>query len=364
VDSRAEIREFLTTRRARISPAEAGLPTFGADRRVPGLRREELAALAGVSISYYIRLERGDAAGVSDSVLDAIAGALRLDHTERTHLAALVRADRAARRSALRAMSGRRLRPAVQRMLAAITGAPAYVINARLDIIGANDLTRAVYWPMFDIEAVPNLARHAFIHADTSAWPDWDAIADELVAMLRAATGRDPHDHSLTELADELAAGSDQFRRRWASCNVHKHANGVIRYLHPQAGELALSYETFDFATEPGLVLKIYHAEPGSPTADALPQLATWYASRKANESDTQERDPGQGAVPGTSGLHLTLASCLSVRAMGATASAWPVRYTPVDAATQRFTARQGDTPQDSEETARQRENSQLAALS
>lgn len=275
MDTRAEIREFLTSRRARITPAEVGLPTFGADRRVPGLRREELAALAGVSLSYYIRLERGGATGVSDSVLDSIARTLRLDDTERTHLAALVRADSATRRAAPQATSERRLRPDVLRMLAAITSVPAYVINTRLDIIGANDLARAVYWPMFDIQAEPNLARYAFIDVpDASAWPDWDTIADELVAMLRAGAGRDPHDRALSELAGELAAGSAEFRRRWASCNVFGHAHGVVRYAHPKVGDLTLSFETFDFVTEPGLVLKIYHAEPGSPTADALALLA------------------------------------------------------------------------------------------
>jgi transcriptional regulator with XRE-family HTH domain len=294
VDNRAEIREFLASRRARISPAEMGLPAAGADRRVPGLRREELAALAGVSLSYYIRLERGDATGVSDSVLDSITRALKPDDVERAHLAALARADSAARRSAPSAASGPRLRPVVQRMLAAMTSVPAYVANSRLDVIGANDLARATFWPMLDSGAVPNLVRYAFIDVpDASAWPDWDALADELVAKLRAATGRDPHDKALAELTDELAAASDEFRRRWASRDVHGHGHGVMRYVHPAVGQLALGYETFEFVTEPGLVLRIYHAEPGSPTADALPQLAAWYADKQTGDADAGERDTG-----------------------------------------------------------------------
>ncbi|WP_432843315.1 helix-turn-helix domain-containing protein [Dactylosporangium sp. CA-092794] len=294
MDSRVEIREFLTSRRARISPAEAGLPAGGSSRRVPGLRREELASLAGVSISYYIRLERGDATGVSDSVLDAISRALKLDDAERAHLAALVRATG---RRAPRATATTRLRPAVQHMLDSLTEAPAIVHSPRLDIIGANDLARAAYWPMFEIEAVPNLARYAFLHAtgptDTTAWPDWDAIADQLVSMLRVAAGHDPHDRGLTDLVGELATRSDEFRRRWASHNVHRHTNGVIRYLHPEVGELTLRYESFDVAAEPGLALKIYNAEPGSPSAEALRLLATWYASRKSPAAEVTARDPG-----------------------------------------------------------------------
>jgi transcriptional regulator with XRE-family HTH domain len=299
VDNRAEIREFLASRRARISPAEAGLPAAGADRRVPGLRREELAALAGVSLSYYIRLERGHATGVSDSVLDSIARALRLDDAERAHLAALARADSAARHSPPSAPSGPQLRPAVQRMLAAMTSVPAYVANSRLDVIGANDLARAAFWPMLDSGAVPtNLVRYAFIDVpDASAWPDWDAIADDLVAKLRAATGRDPHDKALTGLADELVAASPEFRRRWDSRNVLGHGSGVMRCKHPAVGELVLSYETLGFVTEPGLVLRIYHAEPGSPTADALPLLATWYAGQNPRDADASHQRWGFGSA-------------------------------------------------------------------
>jgi hypothetical protein len=187
----------------------------------------------------------------------------------------------------------------VQRMLAAMTSVPAYVANSRLDVIGANDLARAAFWPMLDSGAVPNLIRYAFIDVpDASAWPDWDAIADELVAKLRAATGRDPHDKALTELADELAAASAEFRRRWASRDVHGHGSGVMRYVHPAAGELALGYETFEFVTEPGLVLRIYHAEPGSLTADALPLLAAWYAGKNPRDADASERDAGCKARP------------------------------------------------------------------
>ncbi|WP_432832372.1 helix-turn-helix transcriptional regulator [Dactylosporangium sp. CA-092794] len=301
MDARAEIREFLISRRARVSPAEAGLPAAGGNRRVPGLRREELASLAGVSISYYIRLERGDATGVSGGVLDAIARALRLDDAERTHLAALVHATS---RPADRAVITPRLRPTVQRMLDSMTDAPAIIYNARLDIIGANQLARAAYWPMFETAPVPNFARYLFlVTPDATAWPDWDTLADELVAMLRSAPGQDPVRSALVE---ELNARSEQFRRRWAAHNVNRHTSGVIRYRHPEFGELVLSFESFDVAAgpgqavasyraepgspltyesidvaaEPGLKLKVYHAEPGSPSADALRLLATWYAGR------------------------------------------------------------------------------------
>jgi hypothetical protein len=248
---------------------------------VPGLRREELATLAGVSISYYVRLERGDAAGVSDSVLKAIARVLRLDPAELTHLRELARASTTIRSDPSRSTAMKKLRPAVQALLDTMHDVPAIVHNGRLDVVGANLLAKAVYSTMFDAAGTPNLARFVFLQVeDTSTWPDWSAGADQLVGMLRAAVGHDPHDRGLSDLIGELATQSEPFRRRWAAHDVRMHTNGIARFDHPEVGELTLTYESFTVAAEPGLSLKIYNAEPASGSAEKLRLLASWYASR------------------------------------------------------------------------------------
>jgi transcriptional regulator with XRE-family HTH domain len=282
VNSQAEVRDFLTTRRARITPERAGLPDYGGHRRVAGLRREEVALLAGVSVDYYTRLERGNLSGVSDSVLEALARALQLDEAERMHLFDLARA---ANTSVATARGRRRpaaqLRPGVQRLLDAMTMAPAYVRNGRLDVLGANPLGRAVFAPLFDTAAVvPNIARFVFLDAAAqSFYVDWEPLAGDTVALLRAEAGRDPYDRALTDLIGELSTRSEVFRTWWAAHNVRLHRSGVKRLHHPVVGELTLAYESMELVTDPGLRLNAYTAEPGSPAQEALNLLASWTAT-------------------------------------------------------------------------------------
>ena len=227
MDTRSEIREFLTSRRARITPEQTGLPTYGA-RRVPGLRREEVAVLAGVSVPYYTRLERGDMSGVSESVLEALARALQLDDAERAHLFDLARAAQPAGARPRRRQAKQRVRPEVQWILDAITGAAAFVGNDRLDILAANQLGRALFSELYAAPARPvNTARFVFLdpRAETF-YADWDRAARETVAILRSAAGRDPHDRDLSDLVGELATQSEAFRTHWAAHNVRFHANG------------------------------------------------------------------------------------------------------------------------------------------
>ena len=205
MDTRSEIREFLTSRRARLTPAQTGLPSYG-PRRVPGLRREEVAVLAGVSVPYYTRLERGDMSGVSDGVLDALARALQLDDAERAHLFDLARAARPAV-APRRRRAKQQVRPAVQQILDAMTGAAAFVRNDRLDILGGNQLGYALYSEMFvgDVRPV-NTARFVFLDPRAREfYLDWERAARDVVAVLRSAAGRDPHDRALSDLVGELS---------------------------------------------------------------------------------------------------------------------------------------------------------------
>lgn len=287
MDSRDEIRDFLTTRRARVTPQQAGLPAYGGrHRRVPGLRREEVAMLAGVSVDYYTRLERGNARGVSDHVLDALARALQLNEAEYTHLFDLARAANAepgARRPAAR----QQVRPGVQRILDALTTAPAYVRNGRLDVLASNSLGRALFAPLFDSPARPtNLARFMFLDpAAQDFYQGWDTVAADTVALLRAEAGRSPHDKLLSDLIGELSTRSETFRVRWAAHNVRFHRSGVKNLHHPLVGDIALTYEAMDLASERGLMLNAYTAEPASPAQDALSLLASWTASGSTNGS-------------------------------------------------------------------------------
>jgi transcriptional regulator with XRE-family HTH domain len=279
VQTRSEIREFLASRRAKITPAQAGLTAYG-PRRVPGLRREEVAVLAGVSVPYYTRLERGDLSGVSEGVLDALARALRLDDAERAHLFDLARAAgpmaKRPRRSA-----PKQIRPSVQRLLDAITGAPALVQNGRLDILGANQLARALYSELFRDPTRPaNHARFNFLNPRAhDMYPDWERGADDAVALLRAEAGRDPYDRELTDLIGELSTRSEEFRARWADHNVRLHQTGAKRFQHPVVGELILSFEMMELAADPGLNLLTFTAEPGSKSDEALNLLGSWAAT-------------------------------------------------------------------------------------
>jgi transcriptional regulator with XRE-family HTH domain len=286
----SDIAEFLATRRARITPRQAGLPTYG-QRRVKGLRREEVASLAGVSVEYYKRLERGNVSGVSELVLEGLAGALQLDDAERAHLFDLVRAAaRAGLASPKRPRPVKqRIRPVVQQILDQI-GAPATVGNARLDYVGANPLGRALYAPVFDSTEQPsNSARFTFLDAAAADfYPEWDHVASELVAHLRSEAGRNPYDRQLSDLVGELSTRSDEFRIRWAAHNVRFHRTGTKRVHHPVVGPLELSYETMELSAD-GLSVAIFTAQPGSASQQALDLLASWTATPDPTENRLRE---------------------------------------------------------------------------
>jgi transcriptional regulator with XRE-family HTH domain len=272
--------EFLTSRRARIGPEQAGLPWFGGNRRVPGLRREEVALLAGVSVDYYTRLERGTATGVSESVLEALARALQLDEAERSHLFDLVRSSSATPRRRRRPVP-KRLRPSVQRMLDAMTAAPAFVRNRRMDLLAANPLGHAFYSQHFDSpHGPPNSARFIFLDARAhDFYVDWEKVATDAVGVLRSEAGRDPYDRDLSDLVGELSTRSEDFRTRWAAHNVRFHDTGTKRFRHPVVAELEVTYETMTLTADPGLTLFVYTAEPGTRSAEAIDLLASWAAT-------------------------------------------------------------------------------------
>jgi transcriptional regulator with XRE-family HTH domain len=280
VDNRNEVRDFLASRRARITPEQAGLPAYGGKRRVPGLRREEVALLAGVSIDYYIRLERGNLDGVSESVLEALARALQLDEAERAHLLDLARAASTTQWTRRRPAK-QQVRPSVQRILDAITGAAAYVRNERLDILGANQLGYAVFSEWYVDSARPvNHARFVFLSPRaTQFYVDWESAADDAVGILRAAAGQDPYDRGLSDLVGELSTRSEPFRTRWAAHNVRFHRSGVKRFHHPVVGDLELTYDAMELPADPGLRLVTYTAEAGSESQDRLNFLASWSAT-------------------------------------------------------------------------------------
>jgi transcriptional regulator with XRE-family HTH domain len=299
MDNRQEVREFLTTRRARITPDQAGLPSTGA-RRVPGLRRSEVATLAGLSVEYYARLERGQVAGASAGVLDGLSRALQLDDTERAHLLDLARAadgiptsSRARRRTSSRATS----RPSLGWVLESVTDAVAFVRDPRQDVLATNPLGRAFYAPVLgDPEEpegrVPNLARFQFLDpASRDFYPDWDAFAQMCVGIMRAEAGRDPHDRGLQDLVGELSTRSETFRRLWAEHDVRAHGTGTKRFNHPVVGEVTLAYEELAITAEPGLMLYVYTAEPGSSSAEALQLLGSWSSPAGAALDSTSSAD-------------------------------------------------------------------------
>ena len=287
MDARSEIREFLTSRRARLKVTDVGLPDFG-QRRVPGLRREEVAVLAGVSVPYYERLERGDASGASESVLDAVARALRLDDAERGHLFDLARAVQPLTPPSRRRPAKRTSRPWLQQILDAITGVPAVLVNDRQDFLAANALGRALYADMFDGQERPNSAR--FIFLDPRAhdlYPDWDSVARDVVAALRSAAGRTPNDRALSDLVGELSTRSEDFRQYWARHDVRSHLSGGKRMHHPQVGDMELRYTGLDVVPNSDLTIYAYTAEPGTPSAAALSLLGSLVATSAAEKTST-----------------------------------------------------------------------------
>jgi len=291
MDNRSDVRAFLMSRRAKVTPETAGV-VGGGNRRVPGLRRSEVAALAGVSVEYYAQLERGAIAGASASVLDAVARALQLDDTERAHLFDLARtadgvpSSGRARRRATRPAAPR---PSLQWALSAITDGIAFVRDQHQDLLATNALGRAFYSPVIgDGGRTPNLARFQFLDPTSrDFYPDWDLFAEMCVAIMRAEAGRDPHDKGLQDLVGELSTRSDVFRRLWGAHDVRTHGAGTKRFHHPVVGELTLAYEELAITAEPGQVLMVYTAEPGSPSAERLRLLASWAA-------DPSPATPGQ----------------------------------------------------------------------
>jgi transcriptional regulator with XRE-family HTH domain len=290
MDARTEFRDFLASRRARITPEQAGLPVRGGTRRVTGLRREEVALLAGVSADYYIKLERGNARGVSDGVLEALARALQLNEAERAHLFDLARAANSGTRKPARTAKSQ-VRPNIQRILDSMSTSPAYLRNRRLDILATNRLGKALLSPILATARRPaNTARFTFLDpAATDYYADWERMSAGTVAILRAEAGRDPHDRALTELIGELSTQSDRFRTAWAAHNVLLHRGGVKRIHHPVVGELTLAYDALEVAADEGLTIMAYSAEPGTPASDALNLLASWAATVEQDDSSGSE---------------------------------------------------------------------------
>lgn len=294
VDNRDDVRDFLMTRRARLTPEQAGLGTPHGHRRVAGLRRGEVADLAGVSVEYYARLERGNLRGASAEVLDAVARALQLDEAEVEHLHDLALAAGPARRTRTRSTAPR-ISEHLQHLLDAMTGVPAFVRNGRLDVLAANPLARALHSLAFEGTPEPvNLARFCFLDARAQVFfLDWERVAANTVALLRTEAGRDPYDRSLTDLIGEMSTRSDVFRQFWAAHEVRSHRSGTKRFQHPAVGRLELSFEALPVTSDPRLTLDTYTAAPGSPSADGLALLASWAVTRTVEDGATADAAPG-----------------------------------------------------------------------
>ncbi|MBE4739584.1 MULTISPECIES: helix-turn-helix transcriptional regulator [Streptomyces] len=287
MDNRAEVSAFLKSRRGKITPEQAGLPVYG-QRRVPGLRRNEVAMLAGVSVEYYTRLERGNLGGASDSVLDSLAQALRLNDVERDHLYALARAANSGPARVRRCSKTVVVRPSVLRILEGLHDQPAYLRNNRMDILAANPLARALHWEVFETEPV-NTCRFAFLDPRaTRFYPDWERVARQGVGALRVEVAKNPYDRELSNLIGELSTRSDAFRTMWGARDVHVFADGTKRFWHHAVGEMELIHEMLDLPGDDGLSITVYSADPGTPAADALKLLASWVATQHQDPASAQ----------------------------------------------------------------------------
>lgn len=277
-----DLGEFLTSRRARLSPQQAGLPDFGGRRRVPGLRREEVALIAGMSAEYYKRLERGNAGGVSEAVIDGVSRALQLDEAEHAHLYELVRAANPGTHLQRRRPTRRaQLSPGMQQTIDAMSTVPVFIQNGRLDAIATNRLGRALFSVMFD-DARPPVNAARFVFLDPRAqdfYQDWEGNTRQIVAILRAEAGRSPYDRQLSDLVGELSTRSDLFRRLWGSHDVREHRTGIKSIHHPVVGALDLTFQSMDLTADRGLTMLVFSAEPGSASADGLQLLAGWEAT-------------------------------------------------------------------------------------
>ncbi|WP_145942766.1 helix-turn-helix domain-containing protein [Corynebacterium glyciniphilum] len=280
MDQRNKVGEFLRSRRDRLAPEQVGVIS-GGRRRVPGLRREEVAMLADISVDYYAKMERGDLRGVSPEILDCVARALQLDEAETDHLHDLARAAEPHPTRRRRSRETQTVRPSLQRFLDAVTGAPVWVRDRRMNVITANPLGRALYQPILDdADGRGNTARFVFLSpAARTFFPDWEQGADDIAATLRGYAGRYPRDKALTDLVGELVTRSDAFRQRWSAHNVRHHRTGVKRIVHPEVGDLELVYEAMDLPANPEWFMFGYTAEPGSPTEERLKLLASLAAT-------------------------------------------------------------------------------------
>jgi transcriptional regulator with XRE-family HTH domain len=291
MDSRVELREFLLSRRAKITPAQAKLPAYGGNRRVAGLRREEVAMLAGVSVDYYTKLERGSIGVVSDSVLDAVARALQLTTPERDHLFSLAGSTGGSRPVRRRRPGREVVRPAIQRVIDSMVEAPAFIRTHTRDLVAANALGRAVYSPLYEDgpTASPNTARFLFLDPRArSFFSDWTKTAADMAANLRSELGRDRFDGDLAELIEGLNRESKEFRELWMAHDVRYHDTGLKHLHHPVVGDLALTFESMELPADLGQTLIVFGAEPGSTTAEALRFLASWTAPVRDAERATR----------------------------------------------------------------------------
>ncbi|MFE1292065.1 helix-turn-helix domain-containing protein [Streptomyces sp. NPDC058751] len=275
LDRRAELSEFLRSRRARLKPEDVGMPDFGRHRRVPGLRREELAQLAGVSVAYYTRLEQGHGRNVSTEVLDAIARALRLTDAEHNHLTHLAKPKQHKKRQAARPQQ---VRGSLRQLLDTLDGVPAYITGRRSDVLVWNRMAAAVFGDWSELPPQErNWARMVFLRPEyRDLYVEWEQKAIDIVCLLRMDAGRHPDDPRLAALVGELSVKSEDFRRLWATHDVKEKSHGVKLLRHPLVGELALQFESFRLAGDTELALVTYHAEPGSSSAQALRLLASW----------------------------------------------------------------------------------------
>jgi transcriptional regulator with XRE-family HTH domain len=284
--SKDDVREFLISRRAHVTPEQAGLPDYGGERRVPGLRREEVAQLAGVSLDYYTRLERGNISGASESVLNAIARALRLDDVEREYLFGLARSAPAKPAARWRKTTGKTVRASVRRVLDTMT-VPAVVYNAQQDFVAANLMGRALFAPHFEADK-PNMARFVFLDPRApDFYADWALARSMTAAMLRLEVGRDPLNTDLTALIGELSMRSPQFRQDWADRDVHEHRTGRKVYRHPVVGEMEVTFDVFDMPGERGLSICTYTVDEGSDSADTFALLASWAVTQESGAPDS-----------------------------------------------------------------------------
>ncbi|WP_181806250.1 helix-turn-helix transcriptional regulator [Streptomyces shenzhenensis] len=275
LDRRAELSEFLRTRRARLRPSDVGLPDFGRHRRVPGLRREELAQLAGVSVAYYTRLEQGNGQNVSAEVLDSIARALRLTDAEHAHLTHLAKGKQHKKKASARPQQ---VRASLGQLLDSLEGVPAYIVGRRSEILAWNRMAAAVFGDWGELPAAErNWARLTFLRpAYRELFVEWEQKAIDIVCQLRMDAGCYPDDPRLSALVGELSVKSEEFRRLWATHDVKEKSYGMKRMQHPLVGELFLNYESFRMAGDQDQALITYHAEPGSASAEALRLLASW----------------------------------------------------------------------------------------